>query len=433
MPECNLPLIICRLSDKNGHLLDPFEPNAISFTRLCSSKKCVGTKPDSQVATILIKGYIVVYAEGKDMSPPIPFSILQHICIWTPEDAFLDFQVRNFKCFGVPVMVGTEIAEIKVEIDLDTAARSCNWVDILVQPVDMPDEIVIMAQRVYDCVCFHSATSVVYDMLLEATVSQYNALSNGTKKNYTNADELMEYGNTGILSPSDVSFYNLFVNGILQPNVNYAMSTGHLDLQTTDAPPKDGPVIISFVTFGKNHGNTVYVTNDLYVTISDGIKHIYTNSDGLVEYDSKDIPSPDEVSFFNLFINGVLQPKTNYTVHVGVLELTTSDVPPADATIILECLTIKDSENTLLHAEVYEYNARSYGNKIYTNQDELTMYGNQGISDPQTASYEHLFVNGVIQPSITYSVEEGLLTLDTTDAPTPGTPVTLQFVRVFVS
>ena len=50
--------------------------------------------------------------------------------------------------------------------------------------------------------------------------------------------------------------------------------------------------------------------------------------------------------------------------------------------IVLEYFIIKDIQSKLLNAQVYEYNARSYGNKIYTNADEIAMYGDQGIPDP---------------------------------------------------
>jgi len=430
MLDCHFPWIICRLTDENGNVLDPYEPDAISFTRLCTPEECTGTNPASQAITFLIEGYVAVYFQGKRVSPPIPFRMLKQICMFVPEDALLDIQVINFRCFGIPAS-GKETAEIKVIIDIDAAARSFRWMDDGAPPVCRP-RMIVSENTIYSLVCFKSRTSVSYEMLLKASVAQYNALSDGSKTNYTDADELIEYGQTGILSPSDVSYYNLFVNGVLQPSANYAISAGNLDLLTADAPPKDAPVILSFVTFGKNHGRNVYATNDTFVTISTGAKRKFVNADGLPEYGPAAIPSPGGVSYFNLFINGALQPKTNYIVREGILELTTADIPPKDAPIILESLTIKDADGTLLRAEVYQYNALSDGNKIYTDKNEITMYGRQGILSPLLTSYEHLFVNGVIQPSVNYSVEEGLLTLDTIDAPDNGVPVTLQFVRVFV-
>ena len=57
--------------------------------------------------------------------------------------------------------------------------------------------------------------------LLHADVYQYNTLSDGIKKIYTSNDELKEYGSRGILNPDTVSYYNLFINGVLQPKINY--------------------------------------------------------------------------------------------------------------------------------------------------------------------------------------------------------------------
>ena len=433
MSRCNSPLIICRLSDKCGKRLNPFKKNAITFTQLCSSKKCMGRN----MAAISIKGYIIVYVEGKEISPPIPFSIIQRICIFEPKRAYLDFTVTDFTCFGAPVMIGTQIEQVKVNINIHATARSCGCVDATVQTEDPScyesGEVCINGKRVFDCVAFQSNTSVVYDLLLTAKVCQYNALSDGVKADYTNQDELKEYGNVGILSPDDVSYYILFINSVLQPTVNYSISAGHLDLLTTDVPQNGEPISISFITFGKNHNRTVYVTNELYVALSTGTKRVFTDSDELIMYGDKGIPSPNDVSYFNLYINGSLQPKTNYIVEKGILTLTTSDIPPQGATVILESLIIKDSGNRLLKAEAYEYIARSDGNKIYTDNDEIVMYGNKGISDPQESSYQNLFVNGVIQPQVNYFVQKGLLTLDTVDAPIKGAPVALQFVRVFVS
>ncbi|MGE4485482.1 MAG: DUF4183 domain-containing protein [Oscillospiraceae bacterium] len=334
-------------------------------------------------------------------------------------------------------MYGTEIERVKVFIDIDTEVRSCAYADVIVQttasPLKSGESVCINVKRVFDCVCFNSRTCVTYEMLLTAKLYQYNALSDGIKKIYTNEDELKEYGGSGILSPDDVSFYNLFINGLLQPDVNYTISAGQLDLLSIDIPPKDETVIIAYVIFGKNHDKSVYVTNDNYVTVSTGTKRVFTDSDELLMYGDKGIPSPDDVSYFNLYINGALQPKVNYSVEEGILTLETSNIPPQGAMIILESLTIKDSDGKLLKAEVYEYNARSEGNKIYTDKDEIAMYGDEGISNPSLSSYHNLFVNGVIQPQINYSVREGLLTLNTLDAPKTGVPVTLQFVKIFIT
>jgi len=437
MSQCDSPLIICLLTDEKGNMVSTSDPSGLTFTVLCSTKKCLGTDSltEKNLVTVSIKGYIVVYIEGKEKSSPIPFYAVKHICIDVPKGTFLDFSVKEFHYCGVPVLLENEIAQVSVLIDLEAEARSCAYVDVLVQPAEAPayENILISVLKIYDSVCFKTRIPVIYDLLLSAITYQYNALSDGVKMEYTDQDELTEYGHEGILSPTSVSYYNLFVNGVLQPDVNYAVSEGQLELLTADVPPKNEPIILTFVTFGQNHGKTVYVTDHKYVTVSDEIKTVFTNSDELIEYGDNGIPSPDTVSYFNLYVNSALQPKTNYTVTEGHLELTTTNVPPAGAMIVLESVVIKDSEDLLLKAEVYAYNAYSNGNKIYTDQEEITMYGNKGVSDPQLSSYQNLFVNGVIQPQINYSVQEGRLTLNTSDAPNPGVPITLQFVRIFLS
>ncbi|HZJ76737.1 MAG TPA: DUF4183 domain-containing protein, partial [Oscillospiraceae bacterium] len=85
--------------------------------------------------------------------------------------------------------------------------------------------------------------------VLYADVYQYNALSDGIKKIYTDDDELNEYGDRGILDPNSVSYFNLFINGVLQPKVNYKIEKGLLVLKTKDVPLKGSPIIITFVTF----------------------------------------------------------------------------------------------------------------------------------------------------------------------------------------
>lgn len=440
MSSCQLPLVICRLTDQNGKLADPYKPGSITFTELCSSKKCPAdaTEPatEKKLASVLVSGYITVYTQGKGLSSPIPFHIINYCCINEPAGTFLDFTVMDFSCYGEPVMAGTEIEQIKIIIEIDAVVRSCAYADVLMETagssVCLGEKVCISVKRVFDCCRFLSTASAAWVLLLTARLYQYNALSDGIRMHYTNADELTQYGDKGILSPDAVSYYNLFINGVLQPNVNYAISAGNLNLLTDDTPPDNQTVILTFITFGTNHGKTVTVTSDKYVALSNGIKNIFTDSDELTEYGDKGIPSPEDVSYFNLYINGALQPAVNYAVSENHLELKTSDLPPAGATIILESLTIKDSDG-LLKAEAYAYNALSSGNKIYTDSDEITMYGSGGIIDPLLSSYQNLFVNGVVQPQINYSVQTGLLTLNTQDAPITGAPVTLQFIRVFLS
>lgn len=77
---------------------------------------------------------------------------------------------------------------------------------------------------------------------------QYYAVSDGEKSVYTNEDELKQYGNRGILDPATVSFINLFINGILQPQNQYVIELGKLTLTSGDVPEKGSPIILQFVS-----------------------------------------------------------------------------------------------------------------------------------------------------------------------------------------
>lgn len=184
-------------------------------------------------------------------------------------------------------------------------------------------------------------------------------------------------------------------------------------------------------SFDVKDDKMINVKNYQYTTFSDGVKREFTNDDELKLYGSKGILDPNEVTYFNLYINGVLQPKTNYIVKQGLLLLTTVDIPQKGVPIILESLIIKGKNNQLLKAANYQYNTLASNKKIYTNQDELTMYGNKGIPNPQQASYQNLFVNAVLQPGINYMVQKGILTLKTEDAPLEKTPISLQSIIIF--
>lgn len=80
--------------------------------------------------------------------------------------------------------------------------------------------------------------------------------------------------------------------------------------------------------------------------------------------------------------------------------------------------------------KIDEFVAVSDGRKkVYTNEDELDTYKNQGILCPTKVSYMCLFINGVLQPQAHYEVEEGKLILKTKDAPLKGSPIYLQMIK----
>jgi len=110
------------------------------------------------------------------------------------------------------------------------------------------------------------------------------------------------------------------------------------------------------------------------------------------------------------------------------LELVSADLPLDETLLVLESIFLKTACYNTLHAELEQYNALSNGGKIYSDYDELKMYSNLGIPAPQNTSYQKLLINGVIQPPINYSVQKGLICLNTEDAPLENAPLTLQSI-----
>ncbi|UYX54726.1 DUF4183 domain-containing protein [Bacillus thuringiensis] len=84
----------------------------------------------------------------------------------------------------------------------------------------------------------------------------------------------------------------------------------------------------------------ITTTNLLYYTFSDGEKLIYTDSDGIAQYGTTNILAPSEVSYINLFINGILQPQPFYEVITGKLTLLDNQPPSQGSSIILQFIII---------------------------------------------------------------------------------------------
>lgn len=116
-----------------------------------------------------------------------------------------------------------------------------------------PKKHIVTTRKVYDWI---SSTTVVNASLpiictnniLKAKTYQYNTKSDGKSLLYTNDHELKEYGDNGILDPKTISYMNLFINGVLQPPNTYEVKKGALRLKTEDAPAKDVPINLQFIT-----------------------------------------------------------------------------------------------------------------------------------------------------------------------------------------
>lgn len=80
-------------------------------------------------------------------------------------------------------------------------------------------------------------------------------------------------------------------------------------------------------------------TQEIFM-VADGSKNVFTEEDVLSEYGIQKIVDPTTVSYMNLFINGILQPKVNYEVTQGRIKLMTEDIPAEGCPIILQMIKI---------------------------------------------------------------------------------------------
>jgi hypothetical protein len=456
MPVINCPT--CFLTDKNGYILNPYKANAIKYAEISCRK--ISTEKQAKLSsgklvnlykvTVYIKGYISIFMDDSNLSSPIQFNKIEHLYLYAPPGSIVSFAVRNFSCCAIPIDTGEEDEgkEFEILINIDTVVRVLTQVDITIKNPNSPissneyetcpeaDRICISVDRILDRKCFKSKIITSYKKskkrLLKAIVYQYNTISDGIKNEYINDDEIKKYGDKGILDPNDVSYLNLSINAVLQPHAVYKVEEGKLTLETDDLPIYGAPITITFITFIDENGEIDTVETYQYNTISDGVRREYKNADELQMYGDKGILDPNKTSYFNVFINGVLQPKANHLLTEGLLELKTTDIPQKGVPITVQFVTIKSKDNKILKADSYQYNTYAHDQKIYTNNDEILAYGNKGIPDPTQTSYQVLYVNGVIQPSVNYMIQPGVLTLKTEDIPLKDSPIVLQSICVYL-
>lgn len=80
---------------------------------------------------------------------------------------------------------------------------------------------------------------------------EFFVLADGKKRVYTESDALSEYGIQQIWNPSQIAYMNLFINGILQPKVNYEVTEGKIILRTEDVPAEGCPIILQMIKVGE--------------------------------------------------------------------------------------------------------------------------------------------------------------------------------------
>lgn len=447
---------ICYLTDETGRILDPCTSSSVQYAVISCQKLCECKKfsPKETVflhqVTVLITGYLTIYINDASFIGPIPFSETQTLKLYAPDCSHFSFTVRKFCCRTVPWIFGTGASSRpEITVTIETTARSEGEIEIVVPVIRFhnPAENCLLppessgthmwldVDQVYDRSVF--TTQIVIppcvQTLLKADVYQFNAYAHASDI-YTDADEIPQYGSQSILAPDSVSYLSVFINGVLQPPVNYDITAGKLTLDTNDTPIGTAPLLIRYIRLRDQNGSLLKGETYQYNAVSDGVKTVYTNADELTMYGSQGILNPASVSFYNVYINGELQPKTNYELSEGLLILKTVNVPIAGAPIIAEFITVKDPvSGNPVKAILSQYNTQSAGKNTYTNQDELTEYGSSGIPNPAATSYQNLGINGVIQPSVNYSVNTGIITINTVDIPITGAPIYLQSVYFYSS
>lgn len=421
--------ISCFLTDEKGNILNPYDPNAITY--ICRPLP-LWIKKHAENHILEIKGYISLFSGNVRITEPIAFRVYRRFYIYAPDKTRISFRVLDFDWRIISFWTKKNSLAAEVKIKLDTLACSSARTDLIIPALEsLPGNtgdfkfrtVCANVEKIFGRCRFTKEICIMYkEEVYKAEVYQYDILSDGTRKIFTSE--------TGIPDPKDVSYYALYINGIMQPSTNYHVEKGLLVLKTDDAPIKNAPITVSFITFRSKEGVIFPAEVYCYIAISDGMKRVYTNEDELIQYGNKGIPDPEQVSFMNLYVNGVLQPAVNYTVKNGLLIFLSSDIPSVGVTITLECITIRDPYGRILRARTSAYNAFAHERSTYSNNDEIIAYGSEGIPDPETVSCSNLFINAVIQPTVNYSVQEGLLTLHTSDLPLFNSPVCLQSIIV---
>ncbi|PEZ02867.1 hypothetical protein CN326_19265 [Bacillus sp. AFS018417] len=84
----------------------------------------------------------------------------------------------------------------------------------------------------------------------------------------------------------------------------------------------------------------ISVTNLMFFTVSDGTRLVYTNDDGLPQFGTTQILAPNQVSYMNLFINGIIQPQSSYNVQAGILTIFADEALSPGIPITLQFILI---------------------------------------------------------------------------------------------
>jgi hypothetical protein len=423
----------CVLCDKSGNIVDPGTPGTVSYRVISQRTVREDNLPETEIF-VQLTGHIRLISQYFS-SPPIPFRVSGFFNLLTPRGSDIHYALKAFRC-----KAKIKQRRYRVDLSIDSLSWSSAPADLVVPAQSLSSETFpskpgpfqatcLRVERVFDMICFRAKAVVsVETCLLYARVYQYSALARDGQWVFTDGDELTQYGNRGILDPQQVSFQQLFINGVLQPPINYILEKGKLTLTTQDSPLTGAPVILRYFTLTDSNGAVIKAETAQYLALAQGGKREYTDADKLLNYNSSDILNPRAVSYINLYINGALQPPVNYTVERGKLTLNTADLPPPGAPIILEFVKIGSPRP--LPVKINLFNAAAKARKIYTDADAIEEYKSSKLIEPSLSSCQNLYINAVVQPRANYRLSKGALRLLTSDLPLENSPITVQYLRI---
>ncbi|MFZ3587680.1 DUF4183 domain-containing protein [Bacillus sp. DJP31] len=78
-------------------------------------------------------------------------------------------------------------------------------------------------------------------------VFEFYTVSDGSRRIFTEGDSLKGYGEQRIIGAERVSYTNLFINGVLQPQRCYEIEEGKIMIKTDDIPLRGTPIILQMI------------------------------------------------------------------------------------------------------------------------------------------------------------------------------------------
>ncbi|MDQ0255326.1 hypothetical protein J2S74_002708 [Evansella vedderi] len=427
------------LCDKSGNPIPSHHPKAfkikvISITAINHNKTLKKVK-------LSISGFINTELSKKYpqcRTKPIPFTRIQTVELILPDDGKIDFKIINFHCVCV------DLGYLQFEVSFCLFAETYKRVNLLIKGTTIQSRSTkqlsfsttrsnckfnkhcIHVEKIYDWVKVPTSFTLIgKDHLscpLKVKTQFYYAIANGKSRIYTESHGEKGYESTKIYDPIEVTIINLYVNGVLQDPASYKVKRNQLIFQTEDVPRKKVPIIIQFIKVFNHDNQLLNGETEYFTVLSTGSKipfpkHVH-------------LPNPDEYSYVNLYINGVLQPQENYTITDGELILLTEEDPRKHVPIIVQFVKIYQINGRTVTGEVATFCAASDGkSSIYKEDAECLLCSPISIPEQSEYSFSNLFINGVLQPNKNY-VADGQLELITSNLPIKHVPIILQLIKL---